>query len=602
MSRVPPVPVARPSPARRFGRLALSTLATFGVLATASAADPVPAATAPAAPAVPTPPVAPAPGGALSLPEFIPIPPPPPEPAAAPTRTGGPGYLPPIMHITTDPLMPQKYRSTPAGKYTCSVKIELDASGKVTDVVAVSCDQESLWALSAAILAWQFEPALQDGKPVASELPYTTQFEVKTLLPRKHVVGFIGLVASAGGEGIASIDGRAHLGETVSVSGGVGVDQNQRCAINTPVCPYFDSYQSVNPTFHGDVAVSSPRQYFEHRGIYGGVVGFYDDPAGQVGLYAAFRGELMTPLPGLSVGGDVGVGTVWGPVGADTSLGFFPKFGQQPFYPWLRASVIWYAPLPRDQFVVVPRHDDPVVYEAAVEQDEPPALDTSHVFDGVPAVHWSRIPVAGGNNPVAGPGFANYPPGQYTCNVRVLVGDDGNPKQVRVEKCPAAGVDVAAATVKTWRWLPRPGQGDVQAVFPAPIYVDQNEAEQVKVDHVTMGTGEKSATPIAAAKTPKVWVHELYTPVFSNGVTPAGECLVDVDLDATGAVLATRWRSGDIDVKLRVMEALSAWKFYAVAVEGELQPVRVTLSMCGYPQLTTQQELDAAKPASSRPQ
>ena len=600
--RCPPSPCGAPRPLKlaqlrpALTRIGLTAALAYGRAAhagepppTNAPAAPLPDAAAPAtAPSPPATPAAiqPAPGGALSLPTFLPLVLPPTESEVRASRAGGPGYTPPLVHITTDPLMPQKYRSVPAGKYTCSVTIQLDPTGKVTDVLPVSCDQDSLWALATAILAWQFDPALQDGEPVASDLPYTTQFEVKTLLPRKHVVGFVGLVGSLGGEAYGSVEGRIHLGETISLSGGVGFDRNKQ---------YYGTYQTMNPTFHGDFAFSSPRQYFEHRGIFGATVGGYVDGGGQSGLYGGFRGELMTAAPGLSVGGDIGVGTVFTSADSDTSLGIFPKIGVQPFYPWLRLSLIWYAPVPRDQFVVVPRADDPVVYEAIIEQPAPLPVDDSRAFAGVAALHWSKIPVSGGENPSAGPEFANYPPGQYTCNVRVLVGDDGNPKQVRAEKCPKAGVAAAETTVRSWKWRARPGAGDVQAVFPAPIYVDRAEAAQVRVSRAALASEDGSTTPIPSAKIPEVWVKKVYSPVFSNGVNPAGECTVDVDLDATGAVLGTRWRSGNIEVKPRVLEALALWEFYGVPVDGELRPIRLTLPMCTYPSFTTQAEIDAAK-------
>lgn len=527
-------------------------------------------------------------GGALSVPTF-----PPPatsptaSPAASPGRSPTTGYVPPVVHVTTDPLMPQKYRSVPAGSYRCSVTIQLDATGRPTDVLPVECDQESLWALSAAIVAWEFEPALQDGTPVASELPYTTEFEVKTLLPRKHVVGFVGLVASAGGESIGSVEGRVHLGEMISVSGGVGFDRNLRAD---------GTYITTDPTFHADVAFSSPRQYFEHRGIFGGAVGFYSDAGGQTGLYGGFRGELMTPAPGLSIGGDIGIATVWHGLDDDASLGLVPQLGASPFYPWLRASVLWYAPVPRDQFVVVPRADDPVVYEPVIEQPPVPPDEDGSPFPDVPAVHWSRIPASGGKNPEAGAPFANFPPGQYVCNVRVQVAEDGAAKRVRVEKCPSVGRADAQAAVEKWTWAARPGQGDVQAVFPAPFFVEQAEAEPVRVDAVQARAADGTWAP--AARRPEVWVRHLYTPVFQNGVEPTGPCSVRVELDVNGAVVGTTWVNGEPEVRPRVLEAVAAWSFYPVAVDGELVPARVTLPMCGYPQITTQAELDAARASS----
>ena len=35
-----------------------------------------------------------------------------PQPAVYP-----PGFVPAVLHVTTDPLLPQKYRSVPAGEY-----------------------------------------------------------------------------------------------------------------------------------------------------------------------------------------------------------------------------------------------------------------------------------------------------------------------------------------------------------------------------------------------------------------------------------------------------------------------------------------------------
>jgi hypothetical protein len=61
---------------------------------------------------------------------------------------------------------------------------------------------------------------------------------------------------------------------------------------------------------------------------------------------------------------------------------------------------------------------------------------------------------------------------------------------------------------------------------------------------------------------------------------PTRSCFVDVDIDAAGNLLATRWVSGDIEVQPRVLEALREWVFLPVAIDGELVPVRARLSMC----------------------
>lgn len=491
-------------------------------------------------------------------------PPPPPNP---------PGFVPAVLHVTTDPLLPQKYRSVPAGKYSCAVVIDVSREGRATDVTPTGCDQESFWALATAILEWDFDPATQDGVPVDSKLPYTGVFEVRTLLPRKHVVGFVGVVGNLGGAGIAGVDGRIHLGERVSLTGGVEFDRDQFEGSLT---------KTWTPVFHADVAFSSPRQSFEHRGIYGLAVGGYVDRFGGSGLYGAFRGEVMTPVPGLSFGGDAGVATLFGDPPTYDDVGVWPAT-TIPFYPWLRASVIWYAPLPRDQFVVVPRADDPVVYEAIIE--EPPPIDDvdGAAFEGVPAWHWSQIEPSLGEVTPTGPGFANYPPGTYRCNVRAVIDAEGKPVQVRAESCPAAGKADAEANVRTWTWPARPGGTNVQAVFPAPIFVRRDDAEPVRVQSVLLlGPDGKTRALPNTVGTPEVYVHLLSPPVWTNGNLPTRSCFVDVDLSATGQVTRTRWVSGDIEVQPVVFDTVKAWSFYPVAVAGELVDARVRLSMCDY--------------------
>lgn len=493
--------------------------------------------------------------------------------APAPQPVYPAGFVPAVLHVTTDPLLPQKYRSVPAGEYHCTVDIALSAEGKVTDVTPTDCDQESFWALTTAIIEWDFDPATQDGAAVASTLAYTGVFEVRTLLPRKHVVGFVGVVGSVGGAGVAGVDGRIHLGERVSFSGGVEFDRDELEASLVDVW---------TPVFHADVAVSSPRQSFEHRGIYGLAVGGYADRWGGSGLYGAFRGEVMTPIPGLSLGGDAGIATLFGDPPTYDDVGVWPATSV-PFYPWLRASVIWYAPLPRDQFVVVPRADDPVVYEPVIE--EPPVIVDvdGAAFDGVPGWHWSQVEPSIGDITPTGPGFANYPPGTYRCNVRAIVTPEGKPSVVRVETCPSAGRADAEANVKGWVWPPRPGGTDVQAVFPAPIFVRRDDAEPVRVQSVLLLGADGKTSPLPGGMAaPDVYVHAFSAPVWTNGNVPTRSCFVDVDLTVSGSIAKYRWVSGDIEVQGAVFDALKAWSFYPVAVGGELHDTRVRLSMCDY--------------------
>lgn len=477
---------------------------------------------------------------------------------------------PAVPHITTDPLMPQKYRTVPQGKYPCTVDVDVDAAGKVTDVRRVECDQEAFWALATAIVQWKWDPATQDGKPVASTVPYTNVFEVRSLLPRKHVVGFVGAAASAGGAGVAGVEGRIHLGEQLSVTAGVDFDLDAMESTNTDFW---------TPTFRADAALSSRRQHFERRGIYGVAIGGFGDGLGAVGMYGAFRGELMTGLPGLSLGMDAGLATLFTDPPTYDDVGIWRRQGLSPVYPWLRASVIWYAPLPRDRFVVVAREHDPVVYEPIPPPvEEIPDADGT-AFAGIPAIHWSEIEPSLGDTTPTGPGFAAYPPGSYTCNVRVVIGEDGAPADARVEKCPAAGRADALQNVKAWRWPERPGQGKVQAVFPAPIFVEREDAELVPAQSVQLLSGGKPTPIPRRAGNPLVYVHERVMPTWGSTL-PTRDCFVDVDLDAAGNRLATRWVSGDVEVRPRVEEALAVWRFYPVAVDGELAAVRVRLSMC----------------------
>lgn len=477
---------------------------------------------------------------------------------------------PPVPHITTDPLLPQKYRMVPQGEYPCTIDIDVSAEGKVTDVRPVTCDEDAYWALATAVVQWKFDPATQDGKAVAATLPYTSTFEVKTLLPRKHIVGFVGLAASVGGAGWGGVEGRIHLGEQISFTAGLDLDRDQLEASYSK--PWV-------PTYRGDATFSTRRRSHEQRGTYGITIGAFGDGYGASGGYGAFRGEAMTGVPGLSFGLDAGIATTFTDPATYEDVGFWGKSSPNPFYPWLRASVIWYAPLPRDQFVVVPRSHDPVLYEPEpLPPDIAPDVDGT-AFTGVPAIHWSEVEPAEGGTTPTGPGFAAYPPGNYACNVRVVIDEAGKPANVRVEKCPAAGRADAEAAVRQWAWPPRTGKGPIQAVFPAPIFVDREDAVmvpaqsvQVLVDGVPQPLAKRVAVPLVYARdpSPPQW-----------GVTlPTRDCFVDVDLDATGKVLGTRWVSGDIDVRPRVEEALRTWSFYPVAVDGELQPARVRLSMC----------------------
>ncbi len=476
-----------------------------------------------------------------------------------------------VAHVTTDPLLPQAYRVVPSGTYPCVVDIDVSAQGKPTDVRAVQCDPDAMLALATAIVQWEFTPATRAGLPIASTLRYDTVFEVRSALPRKHVVGFVGASVSAGGAGLVGIEARVHLGETVSATVGVDVDQDRMEGTGDRV---------IARSVRGDLAFSSRRRHFEKRAIQGLAMGVYADDQGASGTYAAWRGEAMTGLPGLAVGGDVGVAALFTDPPTVDDLGPFLRPGISPFLPWLRATLTWYAPLPRDRFVVVPRAQDPTVFEAPPPPpEETDDLDGS-AFTGVPAIHWSEIEPSLGSSPEPGPGFGGYPPGAYPCNVRVRIGADGRAVAARAERCPQVGRADAEKEVLGWTWPERAGGNEVQAVFPVPYFVEQEGAVQVyaQVTGVREAGGNVAPLPRFAGN-PEVWAKTVKG--VDYGVTrPTRACFVDLDLDPGGAVVGTRWVGGDVEVRPRVLESLQAWRFYPVIVQGEPASVRARLVLC----------------------
>lgn len=498
--------------------------------------------------------------------------PPPPAAEVAPAVVESrPGYVPPKPHPTVDPLMPQSYRTVRRGEYPCKVKIDVRADGTVKDVTSIACDEEAYYALATAIVQWKFDPALQNGIPIDSSLEYANTFTVQTFLPRKHIVGFVGAALNAGGAGWFGVEGRIHLGEQLSFTGGVDIDKDY----------YLRDYSETwMPTFRADVAISSKRRHFEHRGIYGFTVGGFGDPLGAVGMYGGFRGEVMTPIPGLSLGGDGGVAFMFTNPTTVPDVGFWERDGINPFYPWLRASVIWYAPLPKDRFIVVPRQDDPTVYEPPIPPPEDP-VDTGAAFEGVRSVHWSEIEPSYGDDTPVGPEFADWPPGVYDCDVRALVSESGKTTRVRAESCPNAARAAAEKNVSNWEWPSRPGEGDVQAVFPAPVFIRRSDADIVPAQNVMMLVDGKAQSLPKRSSTPTVFIRQGSPPNWGS-TRPTGACYVDVDLDTTGHVTKTRWVSGEIEVSGYVFEALDAWKFFPVIVNGNRTAVRVRLSMCEY--------------------
>ncbi|MSQ01265.1 MAG: hypothetical protein EXR71_05130 [Myxococcales bacterium] len=503
--------------------------------------------------------------------------------AAPPPRAG---YVPPVPHPTVDALMPQSYRTVPRGDYLCKVRILVSESGTVKDVENLECDEEAYYALATAIVQWKFDPALQDGQPVAGELLYDNTFSVQSYLPRKHIVGFVGAVASAGGAGWFGAEARVHFGEQLSFSGGVSFDQDYLPGSNDPLWV---------PNVQVDVAISSRRRHFEHRGIFGFAVGGFGDGYGSVGMLAAFRGELMTPLPGLSLGGDAGISLLFADSLTISDVGLWQRDGSNPVYPWLRASVIWYAPLPKDRFVVVPREHDPTVYEAVIPPPDPP-IDTGRAFEGVHSLHWSEIEASEGQNTPVSDAFALYPPGVYRCDIRALINNEGAAEVTRAELCPKAARAAAEQNVKEWTWAEDQayealkkvrkapdarGDARVQALFPAPIFVRRDDAEPVPAASVlVLEDGIARPLPRRVA-TPTVWVSTFVPPDWGQ-TRPSDACFVDVDLDDTGAVQKMRWASGEIEVSGQVLQALQGWVFFPIIVQGERVAARVRLSMCEY--------------------
>ena len=227
-------------------------------------------------------------------------------------------------------------------------------------------------------------------------------------------------------------------------------------------------------------------------------------------------------------------------------------------------------------FRSVPRTQDPTVYVPPPPPMEELAEVDDSSFDGIRALHWSEIEPSIGDVTPTGPGFDLYPPGSYTCNVRVVVGTDGRASKIKVLKCPAAGRADAEANVRQWVWDKHP-DGEVQAVFPAPIFVRRVDAELVHATSVMTLVGGKAE--VIKRNTPPVYVHTAPPPIWTME-RPTRACFVDVDLDAAGKVTARKWVSGDVEVSPRVMEALDQWVFYPVVVDGELAPARVRISMC----------------------
>ncbi len=495
-----------------------------------------------------------------------------PAPGTAPAAGAHPpGYVPPVAHPSVDPLMPQSYRTVPRGEYPCKVRILVTDTGEVKDVEKIECGDDAYYALATAIVQWKFDPATLDGKPVSGDLLYDTTFTVETFLPRKHIVGFVGALVSIGGAGWFGAEGRVHLGEQVSFSGGVDLDQDFVPGELTPLWA---------PTFHADVAISSPRKHSDHRGIYGFTIGGYGDAYGSAGMYSGFRGELMTPVPGLSVGGDAGVAFLFTNPQTIGDVGIWQRDGANPFFPWLKLSLIWYAPIPRDRFVVVPREDDPAVYEPPIIEPEP-LPDNGHAFDGIRSVHWSEIEPSYGEQTPVGPEFALYPPGSYRCDVRAIVTPQGTARLVRAEVCPVAARKAAEENVAHWEWPERPGDAEVQAVFPATLFVRRGDAQLVPAQSV-MQLVDGVAKPLPKRNSnPPIYVHS-FTPPEWGQTRPTGACYVDVDLDAEGKLLKTRWAQGEIEVSGQVMDALRSWTFYPVIITGERTAARVRLSMCDY--------------------
>jgi hypothetical protein len=481
------------------------------------------------------------------------------------------GFTPPVAHVTVDPLLPQAYRVVPPGVYPCEVDIDVSARGEVTDVRPVRCDEDARVALATAILSWSFEPATRDGVPVDGTLRHATVFEVRSALPRKHLVGFVGASASVGGAGLVGVEARVHLGESVSATAGIDWDQDAMEGTG----------RRVRATaVRGDLAVSSRRRHFERRAIAGLAMGAFADDHGASGSYAALRVERMAGPPGLALGGDVGVAALFTDPDTVDDLGPFVRPAVSPFLPWLRATLTWYAPVPRDRFVVVPRAQDPTVYEPVPPPEPTETPRESRVFEGVRAIHWSEIEPSLGGAPEAGAGFAAYPPGTYDCGVRARIGADGTAKAVRAERCPTAGLADAEAAVRAWTWPERPGGEDVQAVFPVPFFVDRAAAVQAhaQVLGILGGDGAAPLRPASPGATP-VWLHAPVAPAF--GMTPPTRpCSVDVDLDVTGTVRAVRWVSGDVEVRPRVLEAVQAASFYPVIVRGDPAPVRARVVLC----------------------
>ena len=169
----------------------------------------------------------------------------------------------------------------------------------------------------------------------------------------------------------------------------------------------------------------------------------------------------------------------------------------------------------------------------------------------------------------------------YRCDVRAVIDPSGKATAVRAEQCPSSAKADAEKNVSSWEWPERPGEAPLQAVFPAPIFVRRSDAEVVPAREVMLLVDGKETPLPRRVGRPPVYVNR-YAPPDWGATRPTGSCTVDVDLDATGKVIDTRWVSGEIEVSGRVYEALDQWTFFPVIVKGERTAVRVRLSMCDY--------------------
>ena len=176
-----------PQPPKQLAQVEVILKAPGGGEAAAHVAEPAPAS-APAQP--PTPPSAAA--EATSEPPPQPVPPEPSHSSPSDVRLADPGnggFTSDVSGENVVAASPENTKGNIPPRYPMeavllheegmvSLTIHVEASGRVAEIDITRSSGYRLLDQTArsALLRWRFKPAVRDGQPVASELPYSIQF------------------------------------------------------------------------------------------------------------------------------------------------------------------------------------------------------------------------------------------------------------------------------------------------------------------------------------------------------------------------------------------------------------------------------------------